>query len=615
MSEGNINNNNEIISAELTIECKPAGPKGKGRYSVLARLPGGGAVLDAIALADAKAREGFADKVCDGRPGLDRAQVLARLDEVAAEQTFGPGDGGEPSPSKSSQADLLLSILRDTEGAELFHSPDGEAYVTMPVGEHRETWKVASRAFREWLQHRCYQAEGKVPGAQAVQDAIGTVSGIAKFDAPAMPVHLRLAEHEGAIWLDLGDPDWTAVRVTKSGWEIISSTEVPVRFIRRPAMQALPLPVRGGSVEELRPLVNLPDDDAWALYIGWLVGAFHPGGPYGVLSVSGEQGSAKSTACKLARRMIDPSVTDLRRPPKDERDIFIAAKSAWVSAYNNLSGLRPELSDALCALATDGGFATRALYTDEDEAVFAARRPVILNGIEEPASRSDLVDRTVVLSLRPIPEERRLEEAEVMARFGQVQPRVLGALLTAVSSALRNRGTVRLARKPRMADLAVWVTGAEEGLGWPPERFVDAYMGNRARAHVEVIENSLIGPPILALLEAGPWEGTAAELLAALNALRGATPPPAEWPRTPRGMSGALTRLAPNLRACGIAVEIAARPVGRDKRKLIRLERAGTGPSASPAPPAEGADPGADAGDAECAEGRLPTLSNQGVRR
>ena len=604
---------NDVIQTELLIEYRPAGPRGKGKSAVVARLPGGGTVLDTFTLADARAREGFADRVCEGRPGLVRDEVLAKLGELAAQETFGPesDDDAEPSPARLSQADLLLSILQDTEGVGLFHTPDGEAYVSMPVGGHRETWRVNSKPFREWLQHRCYQAAGKVPGAQAVQDAVCTISGIAKFDAPVMPVFLRIAEHEGEVWLDLGDPDWTAVRITTSGWEIVPSTEVPVRFVRRPSMQALPTPVRGGSVEELRPLVNLPDDDAWTLYVGWLVGSFHPKGPYGVLSISGEQGSAKSTASKLARRSVDPSVTDLRRPPKDERDIFISAKGGWICAYNNLSGLKAELSDALCALATDGGFATRALYTDEDETVFAARRPVILNGIEEPASRSDLVDRTIALKLAPIAEEGRLEEAEIMARFERVQPRVLGALLTAVSSALRNRGGVRLRRKPRMADLAVWVTAAEEGLGWRPERFVDAYMGNRALAHVEVVENSIIGPAVMALVADGPWSGNATELLAALNILRGLAPAPAEWPRTAKGVSEALRRLAPNLRACGIAVEIADRATGRAKRKLIHLERVGAAPSASSAPPAERNVAGEGAG---CAEGCAPACSHGEVR-
>lgn len=63
------------------------------------------------------------------------------------------------------------------------------------------------------------------------------------------------------------------------------------------------------------------------------------------------------------------------------------------------------ISDTLCRLATGGGFAVRRLYSDMDEVLFDAARPVILNGIEDIVTRPDLADRAVFLTLEPIPEE------------------------------------------------------------------------------------------------------------------------------------------------------------------------------------------------------------------
>jgi hypothetical protein len=56
-------------------------------------------------------------------------------------------------------------------------------------------------------------------------------------------------------------------------------------------------------------------------------------------------------------------------------------------------------SDSLCRLASGDGFAVRRLYTDEDEALFEAARPTILNGIEDVIARADLADRGIFLSL------------------------------------------------------------------------------------------------------------------------------------------------------------------------------------------------------------------------
>jgi hypothetical protein len=365
-----------------------------------------------------------------------------------------------------------------------------------------------------------------------------------------------------------------------------------VKFIRRDGMLPLPAPVRGGSIEDLRPLMNMTGEDTWTLAMGWLVAAFRPTGPYGVLSVSGEQGSAKSTVCKLLRGLIDPNAAPLRRMPKSERDVFISAGNSRLCVYNNMSGVRPELSDALCALATDGGFATRLLYADDEEAIFTARRPVILNGIEDPASRSDLVDRTISISLPRIPEDQRRTETEILAEYERLRPGVLGAILDAVASALKHQGEVSFPTLPRMADLTIWVTAAEEGLGWQRGRFHAAFMGNRAESHQDVVAASTIGPAVVAMVKAEPFEGTATELLAALNHRRGDKSPPKDWPANYSGMSAALKRLAPNLRATGMIVELPERGQGRQKRRVIRLEYPGDRRSAraAEAPDGDGED-------------------------
>jgi hypothetical protein len=155
-------------------------------------------------------------------------------------------------------------------------------------------------------------------------------------------------------------------------------------------MQPLPRPVLGGSIALLRKFINVGSDDNWMLCLAWLVAALRPTGPYPILVLQGEQGSAKSTMGKLLRRLLDPVVAPVRTPPRSDRDLLIAAVNSWVIAYDNLSGIQHWLSDALCRLATGGGFSTRELYTDSDEVIFDAMRPVILNGIDHDRQRREL---------------------------------------------------------------------------------------------------------------------------------------------------------------------------------------------------------------------------------
>jgi Protein of unknown function (DUF2939) len=157
-------------------------------------------------------------------------------------------------------------------------------------------------------------------------------------------------------------------------------------------------------------LFRAVSENDFVLVVAWLLGALRAGGPYPVLAIAGEQGSAKTVLSKLLRAVIDPSVAPVRALPRDERELFIAAGNGHVLAFDNLSGLPPWLSDTLCRLTSGGAFSTRRLFTDQDEILFVAARPVILNGIEDIISRPDLADRAILLMLAPIPESKRRPE-------------------------------------------------------------------------------------------------------------------------------------------------------------------------------------------------------------
>src|SRR5512146_2472226 len=96
---------------------------------------------------------------------------------------------------------------------------------------------------------------------------------------------------------------------------------------------------------------------------------------------------------------IDPNAAPVRTAPREERDLFIAAGNGHLLAFDNLSDLPAWVSDALCRLASGGSFAVRQLYTDRDEVLFQAARPIIPNGIEDIIIRPDLADRAIFLTL------------------------------------------------------------------------------------------------------------------------------------------------------------------------------------------------------------------------
>jgi ABC-type oligopeptide transport system ATPase subunit len=489
--------------------------------------------------------------------------TLCQMAEAAPEWTPAQAQGQQTkAPAQTATRRKIDPIDLAQSKADFFHDPEGRQYASIRINAHIETRPIDSKAFKLWLRGEYFKDAGAPLHGDMLAETVATLQSIAQFQSGERRVHLRIAEDKGNIYVDLCDDSWRVVEITPNVWRVIEAAKAPVLFTRRGGMLPLPEPVQGGKLDELRPLINCKkqtDDDNWTLTASWLAMAFHPRGPFPILSVGGEQGSGKSTISRMLQRLTDPNAGDLRGVPKEDRDLMIAANNCWLMAYDNLSGVSQEISDRLCRLATGAGFGTRTLHTNDEETIFCARRPILVNGISD-IHYPDFLDRNVSVYLRQIPDDERLDEEEIWLKFDNAKPRILGALLSGVSHALRNRATVKLARKPRMADFALWSSAAEDGLGLAKGSFIKTYEGNREAAH----EVALDASPAIEIREyveslTDPeWQGRAKELLDSLNLmLKGKNIDPLtkrNWPQAANKLTEALRRIAPNLRAVGIEV-------------------------------------------------------------
>ena len=528
-------------------------------------------------------------------------QPMADADDTGEPATRDRGSAEPTTGGKRSQATQLLELVGDVE---FFHTPDDVPYARIERDGHYEVWSLGSKAIRAWLSRRFHQVFGRAAGGQALREALDVLVGRALFDGSECPVYVRIAGVGRDIYLDLGDPLWQAVRITAAGWEVVA--DPPVRFRRPKGLLRLAVPVRGGTLAQLRRYVNVRDDDQdnqWRLFVGCLVAAFRPNGPYPILALNGEHGSAKSTTAKIHRRLVDPNKSVTRAAPRDERDLAIAATNGAVISLDNLSTVPDWLSDTLCRVSTGLGFSTRTLYENDEETLFDACRPIVINGIGVLGTRSDLLDRTIELELPRIPDDRRQDEAQFWAAFDREQPAILGALLDAVSGAIGQLDAVKLERAPRMADFARWVVAAEPALGWPTGSFLKAYTGNRDAIHEIALDAAVIVPPMRTMLESGEFLGTATELLERLAGIVGESATRRKgWPGNATALSRELARIAPNLRSVGIEVEKRRESHGR---RLISIRMVPETPS-----PTSPASSTRVAGDATSPQGDETSLRN-----
>jgi len=472
--------------------------------------------------------------------------------------------------SKRPQSEILIEIGQAM--GELFHDPGGDTYITITRQGVPRTYNLTSPDFREMLHGAYYAETGRGCNRNSMGDAIATLTAQAKFEGACHPVYLRVGMTANdaddaspdtlhSIEIDTGNTAWDCIRISA---DEITLTKPSCRFKRAGKPFALP-EIGQADFGLIWKYLSIPENQR-PLVAAFMLAALRPTGPFPALVSQGEQGSTKSTLCKVVKRFIDPSASPLRSPPREGRDLQVAAMNSWLPAWDNLSYLSPELSDDLCRLATGTAMASRRLYSDHDEVLVELQRPTIINGIEDLTTRPDLASRSLVIECQ-VPETRK-RESDFWRELEQDAPHIFAGLLVGVQQALRFQHE-QPSTSIRMADLAAWAQAGETALGFQQGAFIEAYTENQQGALTAGLHVSPVGQAVTDFMKSRTeFEGSASDLMEQMNRM---VPEhitrQKSWPRAAHVLTQRLIRLAPALRAAGIGFEH-----GRDaETRWIRL--------------------------------------------
>ncbi len=495
-------------------------------------------ILEALAGKDA------ADHLSAGH-GLDMFSV------VSSEPSDRRREGGSERESRGpSQATMIRQLAR--ERFRLIMGDDGKPYAVAVGGPNIARPLRGKGSLRSLLARLYADAHsGTVPSQSALTDALTALEGDAE-SAEIETVHLRVARHGDSIVLDLGTPDGRCIVVEPgSGWRRESRS--PVLFRRTRVVGPLPDPVNGHGLDKFRELFNV-DDYQWPVIVGWLTAALMPSIPHPILAILGEQGTAKSSAARMLITLIDPSGAPLRSQPRDVKNWATQASASWTICLDNLSGIPPWLSDALCKAVTGDGLVDRALFTDDDVNVLTFRRVIALTAIDTEALRGDLAERLLPVSLARIGDDSRRAEEDVAAAYSDERPEALGALLTLLSRVLAALPGVKLDRMPRMADFTRVLAALDKVTGWKSR---DVYEATADDVAESVIESDLFAEAVRTFIGELPgkgqaeWEGNVGDLATLIKPDK----PPRDWPTSPQAARTAMRRVAPALRMRGYTIE------------------------------------------------------------
>ena len=421
--------------------------------------------------------------------------------------------------------------------------------------------------FRMLLAREYRRIYKKVPSNQQMESALQILRADC-YDATPESCYCRVAPgSDGGIVVDLGRDDGKAVLIypNERRWHVADRS--PVLFHQTAVMSAMPLPLCGGSLDEIPQLLGLSDQH-WNLILGWLITAYFRDIPHPLLAIFGPAGAGKSFLARLVVQLSDPSPCPLRSSPRKEEDWDVSVASSWVYAIDNLSVIQPWFADALCKAATGDARVVRKHYTNKGLSVSYWKLPIILTGIEVGSLRSDLGDRLVMLELTRQQSPRKEQELEAI--ISERLPYWLGALFDGVSRVLEARPLCRpTGPLPRMADFAHLLAAADKA--GVTDGAAEAYTQNRRDTAREVGDGDEVVEAISRLLQGEPggrWDGSATELLLALNAIPGLGRGSA-WPKAANRLSAHLKRLSPTLADCGVRYE--ARKHNVTRKRAISL--------------------------------------------
>lgn len=464
---------------------------------------------------------------------------------------------------KKSQADLMIELAIEA-GDKFFHDELNECYVAIERDGNPIVYRVDEKDYKTLLVRRFFKETKKAPSKDSINQAIGVLQAIAQYDGEEITVTKRCAEKDNAIYYDLGDDNWTFIKITQDGWQIDESGQV--LFTRRKNMKPQAMPERYEDISIIDRHYRFKTEEDRILHTVSLVTKFLKiGNPITVYH--GEKGASKTTTMRMDRSIVDPAVRDVISMPKSTTDLSLVLHNNYLPCIDNIDNISAEKSDILCTAATGGGFSRRKLFTDDEETIYEFKVPVILNGINVVATRPDLLDRSLLLGLERIPEDERKEEREVWLDFEKDKPKMLGAIFHTASKALNIYPTTELKKLGRMADFTRWGYAVAEACGIGGEKFLKAYLDNQHKANDEAVNSNPIATAIIRLMETTQcFEGTPSKLLETLNSI-------AEdekiditsrlWAKEPNVLTRRLNELKSNFLMEGITFSTTNTSVGR----------------------------------------------------
>lgn len=476
-------------------------------------------------------------------------------------------------PGQKTDSAKIITLIKQ-HGIEIFLNQFQEPYITS-LESNFIAQPIKSNKTKQLIGKLFWDRYKKPPSNKAIDEAINTLGGLALYENSKIKhVYNRIGRIKNEIYYDIGD-NQNVVKITGAGWSI--EQNCPLIFRRFGHQDKQVLPEKGGNLKTIIDSVNISDKNNQILLLTHIVTCFVPNIPRSALALSGPPGSAKSTLLKMMRLLIDPSKTPLVTHNPDFKELIQTASHQYVVFLDNLSRLPEKLSDTLCRFVTGDSFSKRELYTVDSDVLYAFRRAIGVCGVNLVATKSDLLSRSLIITLDLIDRNQRKEEGAVLNKFKKDRPKILGAVFDCLSYCLKNVPNLKLHSLPRMADHYKYSAAAAQFLGYTIEQLETASKNNNANQNEEALGASAVAQVVLEFMEElDSWDGTSSKLYSELEDIVEKLKLKKSFPKSPNWLIRRIKEVEINLLDSGIKVE----NLRDSKANSIRLSKVDSGNSA-----------------------------------
>lgn len=446
--------------------------------------------------------------------------------------------------------------------------------------DHIETVNLDSVNAVNWLMYEHRTFTKAFYGMENYKTAMKHLKSEALFNGTAREkIYVRIAQTKNGIYYDLGGKTWNLVKIFPTGQNLIIpySKTTPTFDRTRGIVEQKAPAVRknkkySNPLDDLCTLLKIKISDK-ILFKVHLIHFFLQNQETPIMIITGEHGSIKTTITQSVKKIVDPSSSNSGSLPIDKKELQIDISNKYLSAYDNVSGFKRDVSDILCRAITGDEIAKRALYTDNDLFVRAYdKKKIVLNGISPNIEYPDFNDRSVYYETSYLPDSEKISKSDYWEKFDELLPYVLDQIFRVLSKMLVTYDEIgnKITPKTRMADFEKYGETISQVLGYDPKKFLEIYFERHGEIEIKDYDRW----PIITIIEdrmqdldhlqelTSDFYKTATLRADVLNI--DIKDKYANWPKQAHFLTIQLKKLKPTLRTIGYEVDIQTYPK-RDK--------------------------------------------------